>query len=716
MARDEAKVGRWRVGGSIARSRAHGPTSTKKWVGTAVVSAMLAAALGAFVWVCYLLFIKPGPKPYFLAFWVGPYDRPEIPATAWLDADRKALEDDKVFSKADPRPDQAGRLTQEVMQGLLKDLAGRRPDEDVVVYLSAYAVVDAEKKIQIMAADSAPYESKTQLALSTVLARLKDCPAKNKLLVLDIMRGMVDPRNVGATADGVGDLVALELRDATDSNRLNDPNLMVIAACGPGQAALGSESLRHSVFGYYFHRALTTNEADTNSDGEVSVRELAAYLTRNVDAWAMHYRGLHQKPVLLGGEQRRLRRWPRPGGRSRPRGRGRGGRQGQGRGEGQGDRRGQDQGIGRRREGQGQGEGERASGRSRRRASKEEPASDYPPWLAEAWTTVERWRTAGEFQAAPRVYRRLAREAIRAEQRWRGGEPDEAIRPDLDRAVAEMTAAMKQAQDVRRPPIRSVGQARDFGWQPDPALTKAHGRLARAAPRPRRRLAQAGRGDPGGPGGVQGQGGARPGRRPGQRHGGRDPRRQDAEVPRRGSSTSRGPVLDPSKPPREVLELMYLHQLARRAAAMPGDWKPDTAGLAWRTMLLAEQAHSRPEAMAWVRRALDDADASLHEAQVLLLPAEAAGYAPWARIEDDWNKASTKYRDVDAQQRAIRDGRASLSRRMAALVSLIPYLEATPKAELQTDWMEAAGRCGELARMLEPPTDQQPGTPVPSRR
>ena len=78
---------------------------------------------------------------------------------------------------------------------------------------------------------------------------------------------------------------------------------MVIAACGPGQVALGSETLRHSVFGYYFHRALITEEADTDSDGAVSVRELAGYLTKNVDAWAMHYRGVHQRPTLLGREQ-----------------------------------------------------------------------------------------------------------------------------------------------------------------------------------------------------------------------------------------------------------------------------------------------------------------------------------------------------------------------------------------------------------------------------
>ena len=264
---------------------------------------LLAAAVAVVGWLAFQVWFATGPRPYFVAFWVGPYDKPGIPPTAWLDADRRSLIDDRVFSNADSPTEAAKKPTWEVMRKRLEDLAGRPRDEDVVVYLSAYAIVDHDKKIQIMAADSSPYEVKTQLALSWVLDRLKSCPAKNKLLVLDIMRGMIDPRDVGGTADGVGDLLGQGLQDSADPNRLNDPNLMVIAACEPGQVALGSETLRHSVFGYYFHRALTTEEADSDSDGAVSVRELAGYLTKNVDAWAMHYRGVHQSPVLLGRPQ-----------------------------------------------------------------------------------------------------------------------------------------------------------------------------------------------------------------------------------------------------------------------------------------------------------------------------------------------------------------------------------------------------------------------------
>ena len=72
----------------------------------------------------------------------------------------------------------------------------RRGDDAVVVYISAYAVVDTEGKVRILAKDSHPYEPETQLPLGKVLDAIEHCKSKNKLLVLDIMRNMLDPRDL----------------------------------------------------------------------------------------------------------------------------------------------------------------------------------------------------------------------------------------------------------------------------------------------------------------------------------------------------------------------------------------------------------------------------------------------------------------------------------------------------------------------------------------
>ncbi len=689
MAGDTRGVGRWREGGSSRRAARTGPTSAKKWLGTAIVSVLLAAAVAAFGWLAFQVWFATGPRPYFVAFWVGPYDRPEIPPTSWMDADRRALKEDRVFSRSDPRSDGDDKTTLEVMKKRLEDLAARPRDEDVVVYLSAYAVIDHDKKIQILAADSVPYEAKTQLPLSWVLDRLKNCPAKNKLLVLDIMRGMIDPRDVGGTADGVGDLLAGALQDAGDPKRLNDPDLIVIAACGPGQIALRSDALRHSVFGYYFHRGLTTQEADADGDGAVSARELGGYLASHVDAWAMHYRGVHQVPVILGrqtgdfalaaaraprstvvvakaedaGAETNAAQTPDAG----------------------------------KKELAGEGKDATKAKEDLADASKGKPADvkegTYPAWLEEAWTIVERWRNSGDFRAAPRVYRRLARESIRAELRWRGGEPAEPIRLGLEKTVLELNDAMKKAVDIRQPPARSVGQARAFGRQTDPALEDVLTRCLQKShqlPADSPELAKE----------VK-EGLAKFKVRSGLDLAMALVDAAEGEIFDARTLAFLDGIVDQTGKPRDVVELIFLHQLAGRAM-QPGPWQPDTVRKAWRTVLDAEQANSRPEAITWVRPQLAEADASLHQARVLLLP-QTANYASWKQIAAAWDDARTKYEIVAQRQAAIREGQAALSLALSALVSQIPYLEASPTAELQADWIEAVDRCGELALKLRPP-------------
>jgi hypothetical protein len=691
MSPDQAGVGRWRDGGPSRRPPRTGSSSASKWLGTAGVSALLAVAVGVFGWIAFQVWFAPTARPYFVPLWVGPYDGPEIPPIAWQDADRRAVLDDQVFMHAAPDAKAADGLTLEVTQDRLDQLAGRPRDEAVVVYLSAYAIVDDDKKVRILTSDSNPYLKGSQLPLSWVLGRLKQCPAKNKLLVLDIMRGMIDPRDVGATADGVGDLLARELEDSTDSKRLNDPGLMVIAACGPGQVALGSEAKRHSVFGYYFHRGLTTLEADADGDLAVSVRDLGAYLAKNVDAWARRHRGAHQRPMLLGREQGdfvlaapQIRRTP---------------------------------GTIVKADAVLQSKEEAKVDTASATKTKEPPgadaektkanesvagsASEYPDWLSKAWTTAEGWWNTRYYRDAPRIYRRLARELVRAELRWRGGEPDASIRRDLDKTVADLTLAMKAAQEIPRPkPDRSVMHARNFDAQPVRAFKDAVTELLRLR----------------------------------DRHADDSPEMNKAMTEKLAKFADKtaldlaGALVDateeeifdrktleflnriveqcptvpePTVLPRDIMELRFLKQLADRAR-IPGEWKPDVVRMAWRTVLSALLAQSQPDSMAWVETELDRAQARLHEAKVLLLP-QAANFASWNQIAKAWEAASAKYELVAGQQKALREARAVLSEALAALVSLIPYLDATPTAELQSEWLDAVDLSGDLARMLKPP-------------
>ena len=109
-------------------------------------------------------------------------------------------------------------------------------------------------------------------------------------------------------------------------------------------------------------------------------------------------------------------------------------------------------------------------------------------------------------------------------------------------------------------------------------------------------------------------------------------------------------VFDDKDPHSQVVELRLLHQLADQSKdSPPNDWW-DMADKAWNTVFIAEQASFQPSTLSWVRPRLVEADASLHDAQVLLLTPQR-GYASWKRqIADAWENTSSLYQSVREQQ------------------------------------------------------------------
>src|SRR5262249_22614691 len=152
-------------------------------------------------------------------------------------------------------------------------------------------------QVVIFPGDANPDDPGSTLALRALLEALRACRARHKLLVLDIMRPLADAR-VGVLADDSADRVAADL------DAVPDPFRLVLCACAPGQVALTSEALGRSVFGYYFDEALRGWADGYNprhrSEGRVSVRELAEFVSRRVDRWAVRCRDTRQTPVLLG--------------------------------------------------------------------------------------------------------------------------------------------------------------------------------------------------------------------------------------------------------------------------------------------------------------------------------------------------------------------------------------------------------------------------------
>ena len=130
-------------------------------------------------------------------------------------------------------------LTREVMVDRLARLEKSQPDEAVIVYLSTRAMVDDAETVQIVAADSDPYAPRTLLPLRSVLASLKKSPARNKLLVLDIMSAPPSPLELGGTSDGVADLIARELNKDDDPSQPLIPGSRSWRPARPGRRHSG---------------------------------------------------------------------------------------------------------------------------------------------------------------------------------------------------------------------------------------------------------------------------------------------------------------------------------------------------------------------------------------------------------------------------------------------------------------------------------------------
>jgi len=683
-----------------------------------VISALLVAAAATVGLIIFLFLPWSKLDTKFLPFFLSEYQKPQVPSRPWAAGDAEAVDRALLFTRLEV-DDKAGKqLTRDVMRDRLESLRQTKPGESVVIYLTAHASIDDSGAVQVLAYDADSYAPSTLLSLRELLAALKKCPAQNKLLVLDVMPAPSDSLALGGAPEGVADLVGKELGHDGDPSRPEDPRLMVLVSCSPGEYPLWSEPFRQSVFAHYFVAAFADPEADANGDRTISVKELNTYLAKTVDQWARQHRGLRQRPFLVETKNdfllasldpRRATSAPKdnagdktaekdkasdkdktaekdkapdtgkPADKEKPTDRDKSAADGPGKGS------------------------EQDAGKA---AGPDEP--EYPRWLAAGWLLREGWK-GNDFQAAPRVFRRLEASLLRAELEWRSGKSQQTIQFELDKATKELPRAMDQAREIRKPGIRSVGQARAFGQQPDPALrdslkdclerrrkpglvanVEEKNKLIEAAEKAvleklkgKKELdlawaiVEAAREE-----------------------------RFDTETVRFLDSLVDKSDLRPHGLPPQVVELRILKQLARRAAmARPGEWDDVTAQRVWDSVILAEEVNNRPIAFAWVHSLLDAADAQRHVAETLLLP-EAFGFSSRVQIDQFWQGVKKDFEIIERAQDNIEKAQATLDRARIVLPALIPYLERINQNEIELLWRKAVEDAHDLALLLEKPGPQ----------
>jgi hypothetical protein len=613
-----------------------------------IVVAFLLVLGGAFLGL--LTWAAPVPHPTLVPLFVSDYESPPLAAPAFADPDRRALGGGDYFLAA--KGTDTGKRQR---HQLVRDLAALRQRQDstaVVVYLSAYALCDDKGAVQILPADGRPDEPKTWVPLRQVLEALKECPAQNKLLILDVMRPLADSY-LGVLRDDVAAAVKEEL------DEVDDPRRLVLCACEPGQVSLGSEELGRSVFGYYLEQGLRGwadgYRGDGFRDGTVSVHELAEFVRARVDRWAVQNRQTRQTPVLYGsGHNFRLVAM--------------------------------DHGL------------------------PQEPLgtaaeAKYPAWLLEAWKKYDQGVKDRSYRLTPRLARQQQALLLQAERDWRYGRPAPLLqtrrRAELDRVQGELV----KWQQLTRPPAPSLALAAVAGEKVDDELKKAFEELQillKAPPikeagghekliddfrtkwkgKPAYALARL---------------------------------VFSAALEETNPTPEKLRPLDallvrPKEEQPRYVETLVLRRLVEMAGPPPvpekGKAPPPSKGPPWPSeavrLLLdvtakGEQAASQAETFAWNADLLDRAAQLRHEGEVLFW---ARGYAAPAEAEERLRQAADEYRTILTRADLVQKAQEVLDDATLTLPAYVPYLEAVP--ERTAAWTEAVRATRKLRDLLHP--------------
>jgi len=174
-----------------------------------------------------------------------------------------------------------------------------RPTTDVYVFYSGHGLPTADGQSIYLIPPRAAKDliEDTAIPFSKINAALQSAKPKSVTMILDACYS-------GQSRSG--ETLAASARPVTlkTESRLFPENFIVMTASQSDQISSSNPDLKHGIFSYYLMKGIEGN-ADTNSDGNITLGEIHAYLIENVGRHA-GMMSLKQEPQLLGDVNRIL--------------------------------------------------------------------------------------------------------------------------------------------------------------------------------------------------------------------------------------------------------------------------------------------------------------------------------------------------------------------------------------------------------------------------
>lgn len=409
---------KWQVADRGPQPAASGGTRAKRAFGLLVAILVLTGAVAA-----WLFLLGPAQRPDLDTFAITEYTDPHVPVEALARKDSEALLTLAFRHQENPFDCQERAL----FLAKLHDLGKQPKQQTLVVHVAARALAN-QNGVFILPADASVDDQHSWIPVSDVLdAVAAGCPARHKLLLLDLMQPTADAR-LGQLVDDIATRVEPLLKEAVR----NDPRLWIIAACSPGQVALVSEDMRQSVFGFYTVEGMRGWADGYNPQKKrnrrVSVSELAGFVRGRVARWARRNRNADQTPLVVAGKDDF------------------------------------DLVV--------------LSERELRPTEENASVDPYPEGLAADWKLCDEARLPEKAGlVSPRLVRRLEASLVRAEKRWRGGWEPAAALEGLERDVAAVQDQLARPRPDD-PPAHSLALLEARGLKVDPDMVAALRTLA----------------------------------------------------------------------------------------------------------------------------------------------------------------------------------------------------------------------------------------------